>query len=397
MESVSMDSSGSSKNSSSADLPSDANCISGKERLNKSLRSIVMSRTAFSFFHAFNPSDSNAFTLETILSSAEEKNRSETIPSFMENPVDKDVLKRVVKYVDDSAKTKVEATQDWSPGSKSRPDFVSNHRKTATGAGERNCRKERKEAKITAALSEKLHGLGEENKKFVVKSELGLDGGSTRNPPRLDIAFGRETEGSDKKPLMAFCEAGFLKKDTADISKAERIDKLFWEKMDQSCKYLDLLIDDNLKLNDARFEYTDEPLLLSVLVASRELDLGRLAVFVCEPQKRQKGQREESYWRISLLWRKELYCEAEISTAFGGFVASVRYFADHGPRLEQADETWHYMGPNCCRVSLNGSKEVCGFIFVVCLSLIVSLLLWHVNVECFFFFVLLYSDRQAMC
>ena len=224
---------------------------------------------------------------------------------------------------------------------------------------------ERKEVKITAALSEKLDQRGAGV--FIVKNELGLRGGiggASRKDPALDIAFGRENGTSGKKPLMAFCEAGFLKNGMSQPLRLERIDKLFWEKMHQSLSYLDLLIQNNLKLNDDRFTYEDDPLLLGVLVASREMDLGRLAVFICEPKK---GNNENSYWRVALLWRKEMYSEEDISTAFGGFVASVRYLAQEGPRLEMDGGIWHYMGPNCCKVSLNGNEEVRACVYICCL------------------------------
>ena len=298
--SISHSSSGS-KRSSSATPPSDSDMKRGKDILNDHLRSIVMSRTAFTLFHLFNHCPDSVFVIA-------------------------DLLK------DDSF------TRHKSPEIHHKATYQEILRKSVRGR--------QRETDITDEMTRLLREASTE--KFTVTSEVELKGGSLHQGPRIDIAW--ESSDSVASKLVGLVEMGFA----CSGDDGRQLDIIFWKKVSQALDYLDLLQDEDIKActRERKGLVWEGPLLLCVLVANRTWTLGRLAIFVCEPKKANKG------WRMALLWRKEMEDLESMSNAFGCYASVVEYLVQEGGRLEETDEVWQYLGPNCSRVTLKEEKQV---------------------------------------
>ena len=121
-----------------------------------------------------------------------------------------------------------------------------------------------------------------------------------KKSPRLDVSWGDKGNGK----LVAFIEVELTPKDTAQDSIDEKINQLFWKKVDQSIKYLELLSKHGaVRRDEAGEEYrlgcdSKVTVLLSVIVLKRDRSAGRMAIFACESEA-------DASWRIALMWRKE--------------------------------------------------------------------------------------------
>ena len=118
-----------------------------------------------------------------------------------------------------------------------------------------------------------------------------------KKAPRLDVTWGDKVGGK----LVAFVEVGLIPKSTTQDSVDEKIDQLFWKKIDQAIKYLGLLSKHGATGRDeAGEEYQLEcdpeiTLLLSAIVLKRDCSSGRMAVFACEP-------KADGSWRMALMY-----------------------------------------------------------------------------------------------
>lgn len=313
-------SSGAAKSSDGYSNPSETNVATGRQQLNTSLRSIVMSRSVFTLFHGFNPVKDSVFSIGDLLE------------------------------VDTSSAPE-------------RPDFTaSNGEEDEEDKLLLHClQKSKKEVKITKEMGKELHGVCD--KKFekvklttIVEAVVppNEETKTKKKPPRLDIAHGEREGGS----LVGFVEVGVTPEDTAKDSEPQKIDQLFWKKVDQAVKYLNLLAENGVEAEDVDGEPfnlsvdTKRTLVLCVIVTNRKRDFGRIAIFACEP----KG---DGTWRMALMWRRECLSE-ELSRAFGLYIRSIQFMAEKGFDLELKGEKWTYFGPNCSRVTVEDSnREVC--------------------------------------
>ena len=161
-------SSNESNNTSSSALPSDTNPSTGKKVLNNWLRSIIMSREAFSLFHGFNPNNSSFFSIKEAIVA---KKPTVTGPKFMEEATRQE--KALVKDVYESF-------------SKRKEKLVA-------------------ETEMTKRLAAKLEAIGNGSGDFSATPELALEnGGDWRGYSRIDIACGKEnTDGAEGKLLPA--------------------------------------------------------------------------------------------------------------------------------------------------------------------------------------------------
>ena len=176
-------SSNKSNNTSSSALPSDTNPSTGKKVLNNWLRSIIMSREAFSLFHGFNPNNSSFFSIKEAIVA---KKPTVTGPKFME-----------------------EATQEEKDLVKDVYDSFSKRKKKLVA-----------ETEMTKGMAAKLEAIGSGSGDFSATPELGLEnGGDPRSYSRIDIAFGKEdTDGAEGKTLTGFIEVGCLLAKTSEVA-----------------------------------------------------------------------------------------------------------------------------------------------------------------------------------
>ncbi|KAL3908924.1 MAG: hypothetical protein SGILL_008295 [Bacillariaceae sp.] len=300
------------KNSEGYSAPSESNVATGRHKLNESLRSIVMSRTAFSLFHGFNPVPTNVY-------------------SICDN-----------------------AAGSIGPAPYNRPDFTN----VPTGEGEdynqlllNSLNKSTNEVAITKDMGSRLRRVLDEkhqNKKLTtfVEAEIPM-GGNKRKSPRLDVACGGKLSGS----LSGFVEVGLTPKDTSHHSEAQQIDWLFWNKINQAIDYLHLLTKMGVKGKDENKEEfklhvaEQKTLLLCVIVTNRARNFGRIAIFACEPKK-------NGHWRMALMWRKEGRI-IDISRGFGLYIAAIQFLTEKDFDLSVDGEKWNYMGPNCSKVTVD--------------------------------------------
>lgn len=322
-------------NSEAYSVPSETNVAVGRQLLNKSLRSIVMSRTAFTLFHGFNPAQDKdgpstppyscwirdvVCTCPSTSGSASGGKNNAPIPNFTVVPDDEEYDKLLLQSFSFTNETNI--TRDMV-------------RRLRTVCDEQHGQK-------------KLITFAEAN--VVIMPE------KKKKCPRLDVAFGSKDGGS----LDAFVEVGLTPKDTLQVEIDRKIDQLFWKKINQAVNYLALLSTKGVAGKDQDGEeYSlqvdkNKTLLLCVIVMTRDRSKGRIAMFACEPKK-------DEEWRMALLWRKEAAKE-EISQAFGYFVAAIKYMADNEFNLDVEEEEWEYMGPNCSKVTVTcaqGSPSSC--------------------------------------
>lgn len=268
-----------------------------------------MSRTAFSLFHGFNPVPTNVYSICDI------------------------------------------ATGSIGPASYNRPDF------TTVPTGEdydqvllNSLNMSTSEVPITKDMGRRLRRVLDDkhqNKKLTtfVEAEIPM-GGNKRKSPRLDVACGGKLSGS----LNGFVEVGLTPKDTSSHSEPEKIDWLFWSKVDQAIDHLHLLAKMGVKGKDENGEEFElhvekqKTLLLCVIVTNRARTFGRITIFACEPKK-------DGHWRMALMWRKE-GSKSDISRGFGLYIAAIKLLTDNDFDLSVDGEKWNYMGPNCSKVTM---------------------------------------------
>jgi hypothetical protein len=178
-------------------------------------------------------------------------------------------------------------------------------------------------------------------------NEEDNDGGP-KNAPRLDVMI---TSG---ERVLSFVEVGLTSAtfvaDTDNTAVNEQLDKLFWEKIDQSMIYLRLLRQSRVQKGNEFFVVKDgQTILMCVLVLDRGCTIGRMAVFACEP----KGEEE---FRIALMWRKEASLK-HLDDAYGRFINGVQHLEGLDNR-KQAQLSFEYLGPNCSKVVIDHVSSV---------------------------------------
>eukprot|EP00978_Attheya_sp_CCMP212_P014023 scaffold35520_cov30-Attheya_sp.AAC.1 len=295
------------RNSAGYSDPSESDVATGRQLLNESLRSIVMSRTAFSLFHGFNPTSKSVYWIHDVGCSTAVTSGSSSgndayapIPNF----------------------TKFTVDEDYS------------------GLLLQSFKKATNEVGIKKEMASLLHDVLDKRypQKITtfVEAEAPISS-NKKKAPRLDVTLGAKEGGT----LNGFVEVGLTPVDTPDDYLSETVDQLFWKKVDLAINYLRLVSTEGVEGKDADGEefklhvYPQKTLLLCVIVMTRKKCLGRIAIFACEPKK--KGE-----WRMALMWRKEGK-KQEISQAFGYYVAAIKYMMDHQFNLDVEQETWNYM------------------------------------------------------
>ena len=309
-------SSAAAKHSEGYSNPSETNVATGRFKLNLSLRSIVMSRAAFSLFHGFNPVETNIFRIGDIVETPSEPTER---PNFTKSRENDNILSACFK------KSTQETTITKDMGIQLR----------------KVCDNKFASVKLTT----------------IVEAEVPAEAGKKKKPPRLDVACGERIGGC----LVGFVEVGLTNRDVSTESEPEKIDQLFWKKVDQAIHYLHLLSKNGVDGSDEDGEAFElhakdkNTLLLCVIVMNRKRTFGRIAIFACEP-KRGDG---DGAWRMALMWRKEGDA-ATISRAFGFYISSIQFMAENNFNLDPDDEKWVYMGPNCSKVTVQDSNgQVC--------------------------------------
>ena len=299
--STSVDSSNQAGDSGAKGRPSDGNISGGIGQLNTKLRSIVMSETTFRCFLGFNESRKDGDLLKTLkfkeLSGLNIwKSTKYQLPEPQGEVIEKDLTDQMV--------TKLNAEVDLQV-----------------------TRQDKKNQLIV---------IGEGN---LPRAQEGESGG---NNPSLDVTVGRGNQ------LLGFIEVGLTKKATkSDKAKFREIDKLFWEKVDQSSNYLRLLYADggrvwkDMKQKKAKFEIKNNgTILFAVLVFARDKSMGRMAIFTAE----RKGQTDD--FRVALMWR----CESQqrndkLSMGYSAFINAVTQLP-----LKNKFK-WEYLGLDCSKVT----------------------------------------------
>lgn len=308
-------SSGQASNTSGYSVPSESDVATGRHLLNKWLRSIVMSRTAFLLFHGFNPTTTRSSTRSISTS-----NVNGSMPDFT-----------------------VVTTKDEDHG-----QLLLNSFKKFTN-----------ETNITREMGRLLHeiynkkGPNRNSKMLTAFVEASVKiSPLTKKCPRLDVTWGEKVGGS----LCGFVEVGLTPAGTPASAVAEKVDQLFWKKVDQAIRYLNLVTKMKVEGKDPDGGQCslcvdingNKTLLICVIAMARDRRFGRIAIFACEPKAGGAGG-----WRMALMWRKEAEA-AVISKAFGYYIAAMKYMADNEFNLDVEMEEWAYMGPNCSKVTVQG-------------------------------------------
>jgi len=294
--------------------PSSANPEDGRRNVHGSLRSIVMSPASFTLFRGFNPTSTSTTAAAGNLEIAGLP--FPPYPDFIKNTSTD--LNGLLKSCFDEAEAHAQV----------RGQLL-------------------QETAITALLAKKFNdafGNNEGERCITAKNEERLVWGTGI----VDLIFSKEMEESTtnskatkKKMAVGLVEVGLLRQDE---SEACQLEYRFWEKAGQASKYLRLL------RKDSNWKW-EEALLLGILVATRDCNKGRLAVFVCEP----KGK---DGWRMALLWRAELESRIELSEAFGYYMNGLVYLSKEGAKLTRnGDIVWEYLGPNCTKVAVKDTTE----------------------------------------
>ena len=343
----------------SSSAPSSSTLSGGKISLFEHLRSISMSRPAFSLFHGFNPCAEHFFYLNEILLD----NRPHSPPpvNFTNPNEHRDCLLQCI------------------------PTSV----------------KPPKEQTVTENLVAKLDKIGRScsSSLFFAHGEVTIPGSDVPNSSdgRADvILYSRSPKEEDKGDLLGIIEVG----------RGSNLDKVFWQKVGQLNKYLSCLSTNvNVKINRAketqekspRNESTARPdavkkptrttslppkaatppapkmmeiemerfsnnscpvLLAAVLVTDEHWNKGRFAVFVCE-------KKRPISWRMALLWRKELSSRVELSSVFGYYINAIKFLAtaavnpesEETKQLKVPEEGWDYLGPNCSKITFRDTNN----------------------------------------
>jgi hypothetical protein len=298
-------------NSSATSVPSETCVETGQINLNAWLRSIVMSRSAFLLFHGFNPVQNNVVSMHSLLGEGSSSEPARERPNFTGNKDNDNLLFGCLRSSDS-------------------------------------------EVIITKKLCERIGALSG-GKLLTPIAEAKFPSEIKNNSPRLDIAIG----GTSDQKLLGFVEVGLTAKGIAEENEPEKLDHLFWKKVNQAIQYLQRLLSSKgvtgVDAENKQYTFsvdTTKTLVLCVLVINRKRTLGRVAVFACEPNE------NNNCWRMALMWRKEGTAE-HISVAFGYYIESIKFMAkdDRDFNLDEKYEKWTYMGPNCSKVTVQDSSE----------------------------------------
>jgi len=326
-------SSGLTGNSEGYSASSETNVEVGRQLLHKSLRSIVMSRTAFTLFHGFNPA---SYPADPTAVPAQNKEGPGTPPYHC--------------WIGDVFCT-CPSTSGSPSGEKNNPPIpnftVVPEGKEYDGLLLKSFKYEN-ETNITKEIVKLLQY---QLQRLITFAEASVVHESEKKQKwaRLDVALGKK----DGDLLGAFVEVSLTPKGTPPSEINQKLDQLFWKKINQAVNYLALLSKKQVERKDQdRKTYrlkVDEgkTFLLCAIVMTRDREKGRIAMFACEPKKDKKDNK----WRMALLWRKGAGGK-EISKAFGYFVAAIKYMADKGFKFDVDHEAWEYMGPNCSKVTV---------------------------------------------
>jgi hypothetical protein len=270
----------------------------------------VMSRSAFMLFHGFNPVQNNVVSMHSLLAEGSSSEPTREMPNFTVN--------------------------------KDNDNLLSECMKSSTS-----------EVAITKKMCKQIGALFEGTLLTSI-AEAKLPSDNKNNSPRLDIAIG---EMSEDQKLVGFVEVGLTAKGIAKENEPKKLDHLFWKKVNQAIEYLRRLlssdgvtvVDEENKQCTFRVGKT-KTLVLCVVVLNRQRMFGRVGVFACEPNE------NNNCWRMALMWRKEGDAK-QISVAFGYYIESIKFMAEHCFNLDVKDEKWTYMGPNCSKVTVRDSSE----------------------------------------
>jgi hypothetical protein len=148
---------------------------------------------------------------------------------------------------------------------------------------------------------------------------------------------------------------GLLDKQTESLKgDAADLECQFWQKLGQAEAYL-------LLLQESKGVWLcEQPLLLCILVATRNYKKSRLAFFHCEPK------RKQNEWRMAFLWRNQCEGMDELSKAFGYFLNGLNYLQKRREDLAPNSEVvWEYLGPHCSKIRRRNN----GVVSVFCLTL----------------------------
>ena len=296
-------------NSTSSPSSTRTNVLSGRNKSQISLRSIVMSPTCYYLFHGFNP----GCTHRKVFFGPSEGLAE---PDFTtKKSDDRDTILAAAC----SKRSKIETTT------------------------------------ITKAMSARICKL-ESLKHLITFAEGGVKTGA-KHPPRLDIAHGKEED----KILLGFVEVGLTNEKAVEETEPGRaLDRLFWEKVDQAMNYLGLLSDTRAVTTAKQCKgdfalppaKTSGTMLFSVIVLNRDRKFGRIAVFACEEKDYASFDRNypSENWRVALMWRKEGEI-GELSSAFGVYITALEGLEGYNAKEGKRKEVWEYLGPNCTKVS----------------------------------------------
>lgn len=314
-----LSSSGAASRDDSVSPPSNTDVRSGRNKLQTSLRSVVMSRICYYLFHGFNPDCT---------------------------------VKRVSFCPTDN---------------RAMPDFTAKKEDARDAILAESAKVSKREVPITKGMASRMDALSSLKQAAFTFAEGKIKTGE-QQPPRLDVAHA--TTGG--KNLVGFVEVGLMKDDESKASKkSERgadfyLDRLFWEKIDQAMNYLGLLSDTRaVATNEEEMKLVvNETLLFTVIVMDRARKFGRIAIFACEEKDyvAPPGQLHPSEnWRVALMWRKEGPIP-DLSAAFGFYVSAVECLANGEASKGSSNEQWKYFGPNCTKVTyMDQSQEVGGW------------------------------------
>lgn len=305
-------SSGDTVNSSASSVPSESRVELGRRNLNLWLRSIVMSRSTFLLFHGFNPVEDNVVSMRSLLLPDERRSSSNA--------------------------ARLDFTRNMDNGG-----FLLDCWKCLNSETQIT-------KKVSARLNERVFSGGQ---LATSVSEASFPVDETQNGPRLDIAFGETSTSAEVPSLVGFVEVGLTASGISTDKEPEKIDHLFWKKVCQATLYLQLLLETEKVKGDGYVFSVGEnkTLMLCVLVTNRQKTQGRIAVFACEPKMGDPEQDGSCYWRMALMWRKEGDAK-QISAAFGYYIESIKFMAENRLNLDEDDEKWTYLGPNCSKVTV---------------------------------------------
>lgn len=321
---------------------SDATVWNGRNKLNRYLRSVLMSPVTFKMFVGFNACYKEAAT---------------------QSPRQTELLQKMLG-------TNEEGLDSLDFFKETPEGLFQSAYKTA-----KNEAQNLMENKITAKMVIKLqdHINGSERKNVVVDDD-DVDVCLTSRGPTNDEgneikvldqgrleAIERRKKGNDLKlditvvsrgRLIAFAEVGLIKNAANMGTDYRSIDNLFWKKVDQSIDYIKLFghgvkSPGNCK-KQSEWKATGT-ILFAVMVFDKEnKTVNRMAIFSAEPK--------DEFWkdfRVSLLWRKPTYKGLDLDSSYGAFVNAVKFLERERQNPSNGNESckWEYLGPNCSKVT----------------------------------------------